>query len=309
MQVRKSVSAEVNYGIRFTEEQEHNNFLNQLCTEVQHRLIEISAKGKTITLKYMVRAKGAPIETAKFMGHGFCDNVTRSVTLSTYTCDLKVISQTVFNIKNILNIPCQELRGIGIQISKLNTIQNDANRKNALKNMFEKVQAKQKLDTGNVVPSADNQSNEHVNTNHSIRKPPIFRKVKSFNETPTHDKPKQNSSNRKIFDELDLSILDELPDEIQEEILLQRRILKAENNERPTTVKKALARKLENDFYDINSEPKRQIYQRNPSVISIYISNKRIIDKQINNLVFFPVHIREKYFKYRGMETNLISLA
>lgn len=65
--MRKSVSAEVNYGIRFKDDQELDNFLHQLCAEVHSRLMEVSAKGKTITLKMMVRAPEAPVETAKFM--------------------------------------------------------------------------------------------------------------------------------------------------------------------------------------------------------------------------------------------------
>lgn len=50
-QVRKSVSAEVNYGIRFTENGECETFLKQLCVEVHTRLMDIKRKGKCITLK------------------------------------------------------------------------------------------------------------------------------------------------------------------------------------------------------------------------------------------------------------------
>lgn len=297
MKVRKSVSAEVNYGIRFTEEQELNNFLNQLCTEVQHRLLEISAKGKTITLKYMVRAKDAPVETAKFMGHGFCDNVTRSVTLATYTCDLTVISQTVFNIKNVLNVPCEELRGIGIQISKLNTVQNEGNKKNPLKNMFENFQAKQKLNSCSNDSSAINQINEFINSDSQSERKLSLRRVQSFNDTPTRDmvgKPKLNISNRKshkIYDELDLSVLAQLPNDIQEEILLEKNLIsKEETNDqslRPTVMKKVLARKLENDFYNIDKEFKKTIYQRNPSIVSTFnMPHNRINEIKIYSLQF-----------------------
>lgn len=51
---RKSVSAEVNYGIRFTNNIEAETFLKQLAGEVHSRLLEVKMKGKCITLKLMV---------------------------------------------------------------------------------------------------------------------------------------------------------------------------------------------------------------------------------------------------------------
>lgn len=255
--MRKSVSSEVNYGIRFKEEHELDSFLNQLCAEVHSRLMEISAKGKTITLKYMVRAAEAPIETAKFMGHGFCDHVTKSVTLANYTCDLPIISKTIFGIKNVLNVPPHELRGIGIQISKLNMSQNNVQQKNTLKNMFDKVLAKQNEKTVKMPTSPD-----RMNGRGSGRKSSL-RKVKSFNgiSTPNvNDKLKAGNSNEnlhKIYEELDLDVLAELPHDIRDEILRDKnRILKIEQqNEPQMPAKKSFARKLENDFQEIDLKP------------------------------------------------------
>ena len=52
---RKSVSAEVNYGIRFKTQQEADLFIRQLAVEVQTRLAEVKMKGRCITLKLLVR--------------------------------------------------------------------------------------------------------------------------------------------------------------------------------------------------------------------------------------------------------------
>ncbi|MPC44371.1 DNA repair protein REV1 [Portunus trituberculatus] len=49
--VRKSVSAEVNYGIRFTCQNDAHKFISELATEVESRLAAIRMKGKCITLK------------------------------------------------------------------------------------------------------------------------------------------------------------------------------------------------------------------------------------------------------------------
>lgn len=51
---RKSVSAEVNYGIRFTCESDAHKFISELAGEVEKRLTAIRMKGRCITLKLKV---------------------------------------------------------------------------------------------------------------------------------------------------------------------------------------------------------------------------------------------------------------
>jgi len=45
--------------------------------EVQKRLQEAGLRGRRVTLKVMVRKAGAPLESAKYGGHGICDNLAR----------------------------------------------------------------------------------------------------------------------------------------------------------------------------------------------------------------------------------------
>ena len=66
--VRKSVSAEINYGMRFTEAAQPEAFLVDLAQEVSKRLREAGVRGKSVTLKLKVRSKDAPVTSAKFMG-------------------------------------------------------------------------------------------------------------------------------------------------------------------------------------------------------------------------------------------------
>ncbi|XP_050344073.1 DNA repair protein Rev1 [Nymphalis io] len=119
--VRKSVSAEVNYGIRFENNAQSEEFLKLLCIEVQSRMQQFKVMGKCITLKLMVRAENAPVETAKFMGHGFCDVINKSTTLPTATNDVHLITKEVISICRKQNIDPKEMRGIGIQVTKLET--------------------------------------------------------------------------------------------------------------------------------------------------------------------------------------------
>lgn len=58
---RKSVSAEVNYGIRFKTIDECYNFLQSLSDEVYKRLRDINMKARCVTLKLLVRAANAPV--------------------------------------------------------------------------------------------------------------------------------------------------------------------------------------------------------------------------------------------------------
>lgn len=89
--IRKSVSAEVNYGIRFRNNDDAVDFLSKLSTEVCDRLTAVRAKGRCITLKLMVRAEDAPRETAKFMGHGPCNYITKSKNLIAAVDDVSII--------------------------------------------------------------------------------------------------------------------------------------------------------------------------------------------------------------------------
>ncbi|CRL04716.1 CLUMA_CG017776, isoform A [Clunio marinus] len=138
-QVRKSVSVEVNYGIRFNEDQEVHLFLKQVTEELSKRLKEISKKGKLLTLKLMIRAKDASKETAKFMGHGHVERISKSVQLLAATDDAIAIQTTVLKLLAAFNIPPYELRGIGVQMSKLDEEKKD----NKLLEMFKKVAEKQ----------------------------------------------------------------------------------------------------------------------------------------------------------------------
>nr|XP_033331217.1 DNA repair protein rev1 isoform X2 [Megalopta genalis] len=117
--VRKSVSAEVNYGIRFESNEDAIDFLKKLSVEVSNRLRNINARGRIITLKLMIRAKEASKETAKFMGHGLCDYMTKSKNLIASIDDPDIIAKEVITLWNqMLKVP-EDARGIGIQVTKL----------------------------------------------------------------------------------------------------------------------------------------------------------------------------------------------
>eukprot|EP00794_Sanderia_malayensis_P015420 gene15420-16993_t len=115
---RQSVSAEINYGIRFVEEQEALSFITELSEEVQGRLKAIEMKGTQITLKLMIRRKDA-LEPRKHMGHGICDNISKSSSIPMATDDKSIIAkECIMHLKN-LAVAASDIRGMGIQVSKL----------------------------------------------------------------------------------------------------------------------------------------------------------------------------------------------
>lgn len=56
---------------------------------------KLKVRGRLLTLKLKIRAKDAPVETAKFMGHGVCDSISRSTALAVPTRDPKVIDKEI----------------------------------------------------------------------------------------------------------------------------------------------------------------------------------------------------------------------
>jgi DNA repair protein REV1 len=65
-----------------------------------------------------VRREGAP-EPRKFMGHGICDNIARSAALQVPTDDSKLIFKKCQSLFRQLRVASSDVRGIGIQVSKL----------------------------------------------------------------------------------------------------------------------------------------------------------------------------------------------
>ncbi|PSC71461.1 DNA repair REV1 [Micractinium conductrix] len=118
VRARKSVGAECNYALRFQDLEDAHKVLNDLAAEVQERLRRAGVRGRTITLKLMKRKAGVG-EPLKFMGHGICDNLSRSVTLARYTDAAADISRECRAVLAVLRVPPQDIRGMGIQVTRL----------------------------------------------------------------------------------------------------------------------------------------------------------------------------------------------
>lgn len=117
--IRKSVSAEVNWGIRFVTQDQAEEFIESLCEELHKRLVNEQVKGRQLTMKIMRRAADAPLDPPKHLGHGKCDTFNRSLVLGVATNEMEVISREAISILRGFGFSPGELRGLGVQMQKL----------------------------------------------------------------------------------------------------------------------------------------------------------------------------------------------
>ncbi|XP_029044961.2 DNA repair protein REV1 isoform X1 [Osmia bicornis bicornis] len=206
--VRKSVSADVNYGIRFDNNEEAIEFLKKLSQEVCNRLKNVNAKGRCITLKLLVRAKEAPKETEKFMGHGLCDCITKSKNLIAPINDVDIITKEVIVLWNQMQKVPEDARGIGIQISRLEVLKNKS--RHATLSSFVNKNKQGDAPHRSVETNQDNVAQSLI---------------KATNVMPSTSKS-VTSTDKEMFyipSVINESILAELPEEIRNEILDAKR--------------------------------------------------------------------------------------
>ncbi|PKK53407.1 hypothetical protein CI102_2284 [Trichoderma harzianum] len=119
---RKSVSAEVNWGIRFINQTEAEEFVYNLSKELEKRLVNEQVKGKHLTVKIMRRALDAPLDPVKHLGHGKCDSFNKSAAFGVATHDYEIIGKEAVSILRSFRFSPGDLRGIGVQMTKLEPI-------------------------------------------------------------------------------------------------------------------------------------------------------------------------------------------
>ncbi|CAO1352082.1 unnamed protein product [Diamesa serratosioi] len=246
-QIRKSVSVEVNYGIRFTKKTEVEFFMKQMVEELIKRLKDLNKKGKQLTIKVMTRAKDVPVETKKFMGHGVCDSISKSVSLSVLTDDYSIVEMNTLKVINLMNIPPEDLRGLGIQLSKLEDNDSSMTKNNQLLDMFKNQPATSsnriKILESTVLEVSVKKSSTIVS------KSPPRKRGRPSKATTNQPIPKNTnissifaSSKRtnvvykKSAQELDLSVLAELPEHIRNQVLKEYEIDQTTSTEEDLTI-------------------------------------------------------------------------
>lgn len=92
--------------------------IDGLCKEVQKRMEHACVMGTKIMLKVKQRKEGAK-PPPKFLGHGSCHNLSKSADLPRLTRDWELISDACKKMFRDMNVPEDDVRGMGIIMSKL----------------------------------------------------------------------------------------------------------------------------------------------------------------------------------------------
>ena len=119
---RKSVGADISWGVRFETQAHAEEFLHNLAGELHRRLVEAKVKGRQVTVKIMKRAKDAPVVTPKFLGSGECDVFSKSIALGMATWDQGTLAREAIAVLRGYRFSPVELRGLGLQMTKLEKV-------------------------------------------------------------------------------------------------------------------------------------------------------------------------------------------
>ncbi|KAF4087241.1 hypothetical protein AMELA_G00093360 [Ameiurus melas] len=219
---RKSVSAEMNYNIRFINVEEAETFLTNLSMEVQKRLQGAGLRGRRITLKVMMRKAGAPVEPAKYGGHGICDNLARSVLLPHPTDCGQLIAAEVIKLFRAMKLAVTDMRGVGLQVHLLESSHSDAgpSRSRTIRELFKHSKDVQKADLSRM---SSNQkeicSPATTSCTFSDSMPGTSKGGPSATHSPSHSRADLNLSIEVPSpSQVDHSVLDALPPELREQV-------------------------------------------------------------------------------------------
>lgn len=221
--VRKSVSAEVNWGIRFVTQEQTDEFIQSLCEELHKRLVTEGVKGKQLTMKIMRRAADAPLDPPKHLGHGKCDTFNKSLILGVATNDQSILGREASSILKGFGFSPGELRGLGVQMTKLEPVKGgiDSPQDSSQKQLQFKASAipKRSLERG------DN-AGEEIESPRKSKDPPPHPAAAFARET-TSSAQARNPLNTlgtqfAIPSQIDPDVLSELPFDIRSKVLPKR---------------------------------------------------------------------------------------
>uniref|UniRef100_A0A8B9LRL1 DNA repair protein REV1 n=1 Tax=Astyanax mexicanus TaxID=7994 RepID=A0A8B9LRL1_ASTMX len=232
---RKSVSAEMNYNIRFTQDEEAETFLTNLSMEVQKRLQGSGLRGRRITLKVMMRKAGAPLEPAKYGGHGICDNLARSVLLAQPTDSGQLIAAEVLKLFRTMKLTVSDMRGVGLQVHLLESSHSDTgpSRSRSIRDLFTsrlpaQTQGKEHQRTvlfppffSDKLTSTSSKQGEVSSPSvlHTTFSDPVPGTSKGEPSTPSHSRAHLNLSIEVPSpSQVDRSVLEALPLELREQV-------------------------------------------------------------------------------------------
>ena len=235
--VRKSVSAEVNWGIRFATQDQAEEFINSLCEELHKRLVIEQVKGRQLTMKIMRRALDAPLDPPKHLGHGKCDTFNKSLILGVATNDKNIIAREALSILRGFGFSPGELRGLGVQMQRLEPL------KGTVDSPQDSSQRKLQFSTSDAKKRRPDQSEDVIDSIETPQKPklpPDHHPAATFaRDTSPSGKPRKslNTAGTQFVlpTQVDQEVLDQLPQDIRSRLLEREANLESSDQEEPAS--------------------------------------------------------------------------
>ncbi|KAG2198709.1 hypothetical protein INT47_005394 [Mucor saturninus] len=214
---RQSVSAEVNWGVRFENDLNEKEFVQGLSKEVSDRLIKHGLKGKTITIKILKRKHDA-VEASKHLGHGQVDSFSKSTMLSDYTNDSHVIFKSIYPMLKGFQFSCSDIRGLGIQITRLDNIVLSPDQ-GTLK--FKSATTAETTSTSSSSSNTREMTKAEMTVDYNVYKelPELMQQELASNYTLVFQNNAQPVEELPPWSQLDPTTLLALPKEMQEQVL------------------------------------------------------------------------------------------
>ncbi|KAJ9667862.1 deoxycytidyl transferase [Coniosporium apollinis] len=214
--VRKSVSAEVNWGVRFENQAQTDEFIECLCGELSKRLLKEGVKGRQLTMKLMRRAPDAPLDPPKHLGHGKCDTYNKSVVLGVATNAKDVLTKEALSILKGFGFSPGELRGIGVQMTKLEPLKGTAD--GQLESSQRRLQFKADKKPKPAVKEPEDPIADDIETPKKPKAPPdqVVFGAEQLNHSSPSRKPLNTLGTQFILPtQVDPKVLAELPEDIR----------------------------------------------------------------------------------------------
>ncbi|KAJ1988599.1 deoxycytidyl transferase [Coemansia spiralis] len=124
--LRQAFGADIGWGVRLSNQNEAEGFVNRLVHEVCKSMVAAGRTGSLVSLKIKKRQEGQG-KPGKFLGHGICDSLSKSGSLSQMTNDPAKISSVCIKLLQQMALNPLDIRAVGIQIQKLNNSDNTGN--------------------------------------------------------------------------------------------------------------------------------------------------------------------------------------
>jgi len=217
---RKSIGAEVNWGVRFQSKADTNKFLFSISKQISERMKASNVNGKSLTIK-IKRKRSGWTEPVKFLGMGSCDSLSRTVTLQDGVRDTEEIYSESKLLLDSFQLHFSEIRGMGISVSKL----EEASKKSPTYKRYQpridlmkrKNKPEKEMKTIAVVSEAKNGKMPKAKPKPGALSGFVAKRHAGSSQTNkiTHSKDSVHFLDAKSIDK---SVLEELPIEIRREI-------------------------------------------------------------------------------------------